>query len=337
MKLICRMGKYKGQELEIDEGIYRIGRASANNLQILNPYISKFHAEITARPDGKTGIKDLNSTNGTFIGNNRIAKEVLLKNGDIITFGKNETYEVILDLQQQNELTELSNRPRKRPPTKRVVKPAPRSVPEMPITSPAAKPASAGESDSWFNLMDFSSDFGRKIDFKDESIETGSFADSDIDWPDVVKLKIAHDLYEKLLAGCKILLQCYDEYRIFEKAALFLEPILAFNNGIIAFRRNTTIEKSFDYFYLNDKDLELSEAADEIHHEYKHEPKTQILPYKNRFNSVLYKSLKSDSHIFGFAFLLCDLLHAGFTQNDALAFDQICEVFEAALGKFLIK
>ncbi|MBN1350920.1 FHA domain-containing protein [candidate division KSB1 bacterium] len=335
MKLICRSGKFKGQTFEIDEGVYRIGRASANNLQILSPYISKFHAEIYARGSHEIILKDLRSTNGTFVGNSRVTAEVPLNHGDIILLGKNETYEVVIEAEPEPATAIGAAKPRKKPPTQRVEK-AP-AVAGTPEPLPTSAPARDSESDSWFNLMDISSDLGEKIDFSDDAIETGSFAESDVAWPDVVKLKIAHDLYEKLLDGSKRLLSCYDEYQVFESASQIIHPILGFNNGILAFQRQPGVETDFDYYYLNEKNIELAELADELHSQLKGEATAQLIPFKNRFNAALYKALRHNTQVFGYLYLLSDIMHPGFTKNDALAFDQICQLFEAAFGKYLIK
>ena len=342
MKFVCKTGIHKGQAFEIDSGVYRIGRASANNLQILNPYISKFHAEISVESGGKIWLDDLKSTNGTFIGKTRVTRKIALNHGDIVLLGKNEMYEVVIDERSAagahaaGGANEPATEFRAKPPTRRVEK-SKRKSPESPVQPPSETPKKAGQSDSWFNLIDISSELGEKIDFDDNSIETGSFGDNDVDWPDVVKLKIAHDLYEKLLSGCKMLLQCEDEFKIFDRARAVTEPILAFSNGVLAFKRHLRMDESLEHHYLGNKDLELSVLADEMHEQNKGEANAQLLPYKNRFNSVLYKSLKFQSQLFGYMLILSDAFHAGFTKNDALAFEQICEIFEAALAKFIEK
>ena len=337
MKLMGRTGCHADQEFELNAGKYRIGRASTNNLQILSPYVSKFHAEISVKPDGKAWIKDLNSTNGTFIGKNRITKEVMLNNGDVIIIGKNDSYQVVIDALENEAHPESPTEVRMKSSMKPTDKPAVPALTDETKHRQIEKPLIDRADDSWFNLMDISSEIGEKIDFQNSAIETESLSNSDIDWPDVVRLKIAHDLYEKLLEGSKILLQCYDEFQVFEKAAIIIERIVPFKNGIIAFQNRPDSDNRFDYHYLYEKDIDLLDEADEIHNHNKHETAAQLLPFKNRFNSILYKSLKANTQIVGFIFICCEVMHVGFTKNDALAFEQLCKLFEAALGKFVVK
>lgn len=62
------------------------GRGINNEVILGDPYISKHHAEIVNR-DGEFVLRDLNSSNGTYLNDKQILGEVELKSGDIIGLG----------------------------------------------------------------------------------------------------------------------------------------------------------------------------------------------------------------------------------------------------------
>src|SRR5207302_1847947 len=54
----------------------RIGRAQDNDVVVLNPHVSRHHAEV--RDDGSTWeVVDLGSTQGTWVGGTRVARHVV--------------------------------------------------------------------------------------------------------------------------------------------------------------------------------------------------------------------------------------------------------------------
>lgn len=65
---------------------YTIGRTPNNQIQLDHPAVSKRHAEIANTPQG-VSIRDLNSSNGTFLNGQRLVGEQRLKNGDVIFIG----------------------------------------------------------------------------------------------------------------------------------------------------------------------------------------------------------------------------------------------------------
>ena len=82
-------------EINLSGGDFSIGRNEGNNLQLDDGVVSGEHALITVEPDeflpemiGMT-IRDLGSTNGTFV-NNESIKEQKLKHGDLIRIGDHE-------------------------------------------------------------------------------------------------------------------------------------------------------------------------------------------------------------------------------------------------------
>src|SRR5215216_2779270 len=89
---------YKSQHGEarvwrIEEGVFRIGRLDDNDLAFENPYISRYHVEITN--DGSSfHLRDLGSTSGTFVNGDRV-KHRNLKDGDQIRLGRGRGVEFI--------------------------------------------------------------------------------------------------------------------------------------------------------------------------------------------------------------------------------------------------
>jgi len=63
-----------------------VGRAVTSDVPIFDPTISRAHAQVTAQ-DGGVGIKDLGSSNGTFLNGSRVTEAVAALN-DVVTFGK---------------------------------------------------------------------------------------------------------------------------------------------------------------------------------------------------------------------------------------------------------
>ncbi len=62
-----------------------LGRATDNDLVLSDPKVSRHHAEVVRRPEGFV-LRDLGSTNGTFVNGRRIF-ERLLDPGDVILLG----------------------------------------------------------------------------------------------------------------------------------------------------------------------------------------------------------------------------------------------------------
>jgi predicted nucleic acid-binding Zn-ribbon protein len=64
----------------------RIGRGADNELVLDTKHVSRYHAVLLAGPV-HTSIEDLNSTNGVFVNNKRVARQIL-KDGDRVTIGR---------------------------------------------------------------------------------------------------------------------------------------------------------------------------------------------------------------------------------------------------------
>jgi pSer/pThr/pTyr-binding forkhead associated (FHA) protein len=66
-----------------------IGRATGVDFIVDAPLVSRVHCRVTVLPDGQLELRDLNSTNGTFINGERVERR-LLAPGDRIGVGRVE-------------------------------------------------------------------------------------------------------------------------------------------------------------------------------------------------------------------------------------------------------
>lgn len=83
--LIADSGPEKGQHIPVSERT-EIGRALDCDISILEPALSRKHAEIWPENDTLT-LRDLGSANGTHVNGKKI-DEVKLKDGDVLQFHK---------------------------------------------------------------------------------------------------------------------------------------------------------------------------------------------------------------------------------------------------------
>jgi len=83
--LIANSGPEKGQQIPINERT-EIGRALECDISILEPALSRKHAEIEPI-DGKLIIRDLGSANGTHVNGKKI-DELSLKDRDVLQFNR---------------------------------------------------------------------------------------------------------------------------------------------------------------------------------------------------------------------------------------------------------
>jgi predicted component of type VI protein secretion system len=80
-------GKARGFSFVVDERLV-IGRDSEGPGRLADdPELSRHHAEIVRAPSGEFTIKDLSSTNGTFVNGSRLDTPVVLTVGDEIGVG----------------------------------------------------------------------------------------------------------------------------------------------------------------------------------------------------------------------------------------------------------
>ena len=85
----------------IEEIPFIIGREEDCNLKLIDKWISRRHSEIRINGD-HIWIRDLGSTNGTFVNNQKIAQSELLNPGDIISIG---TFKFYLKQKQRSAIS----------------------------------------------------------------------------------------------------------------------------------------------------------------------------------------------------------------------------------------
>ena len=87
-RLVITNGVQEGRVLRLRSGINRIGRSVENHLQVPDPSVSSSHCEIIFS-DTDIHVRDLNSTNGTFIDGEPI-QEGYLRLGQCLQLGNIE-------------------------------------------------------------------------------------------------------------------------------------------------------------------------------------------------------------------------------------------------------
>lgn len=80
--VIAQGGPLNGQRWGI-AGNLEVGRDQACHIMIPDRQVSRFHARLTARPEG-VSVEDLGSKNGTFLNGQRITQPVIINDGDMI-------------------------------------------------------------------------------------------------------------------------------------------------------------------------------------------------------------------------------------------------------------
>lgn len=88
-KLVVLSEGFTGQSYELKVDKTTVGRVEDNTFQIPHPSVSSHHCEILLK-GSDIAVKDLNSTNGTFINNNQITGEAMVKPGQILRLGQIE-------------------------------------------------------------------------------------------------------------------------------------------------------------------------------------------------------------------------------------------------------
>ena len=87
-KLLINSGPNRGAQIDLIPGSNRVGRAPDNDIQIEDPSVSSHHCEILLE-NGTTTIRDLGSTNGTFI-DGRPVQEASIDPGQKLQLGSLE-------------------------------------------------------------------------------------------------------------------------------------------------------------------------------------------------------------------------------------------------------
>ena len=85
--LIVRTGQLKGHRFPIRVPIVNVGRAEYNDVVVPDSSVSSAHAKIQLR-EGIWVVVDLDSTNGTFVDEDRVSGEAPIAPGAVIRFGE---------------------------------------------------------------------------------------------------------------------------------------------------------------------------------------------------------------------------------------------------------
>ena len=85
-RLVLLSEGFTGRTLDLKSETTTVGRVSDNAFEIPEGSVSSHHAEIILR-GGDVVVRDLNSTNGTFINGDQITGEAILKAGQILRLG----------------------------------------------------------------------------------------------------------------------------------------------------------------------------------------------------------------------------------------------------------
>ena len=122
--LVVALGKPIGKRFALNSKTMVIGRGSEVEIPILDRSLSREHAEVLKSDNGRYYIKDLGSTNGTYLNERKLLprKPAALKNGDFLKAGNvifkfvakgmidNVFHKDILDLATRDDLTGTLNR-----------------------------------------------------------------------------------------------------------------------------------------------------------------------------------------------------------------------------------
>lgn len=86
MRITVVRGPYKGREFVFTTDVVSVGKAPQNDIPLPDETVSRFHLEILRDAKGYL-LKDLGSTNGTFLDGAEI-REAFLRNGSQVTVGE---------------------------------------------------------------------------------------------------------------------------------------------------------------------------------------------------------------------------------------------------------
>lgn len=131
-------GPDAGRQLPLDRQL-TVGRDESADFVLSDPHTSRRHCELTPA-DGRAIVKDLSSSNGTFVNNQEVIDSAELGPGDDLLVGV-----TVLELRGQEEVQRRESGVRAVPDALRAPERTPDYVPEPTAAAeaPAAEPAAA--------------------------------------------------------------------------------------------------------------------------------------------------------------------------------------------------
>ena len=122
--LVIVLGKPLGKRFALNRKTVVIGRGSECEIPMLDSSLSRAHAELLKKEGGRFYLSDLNSTNGTYLNDQKLTpgKAIEVKNGDLLKMGNiifkfigrgkidNVFHKDILYLASRDDLTGTLNR-----------------------------------------------------------------------------------------------------------------------------------------------------------------------------------------------------------------------------------
>jgi pSer/pThr/pTyr-binding forkhead associated (FHA) protein len=86
-QLVVLRGRSTRQVVKLSDGVTAVGRHQGCNLRIASSQVSRRHCELFEKK-GLLMVKDLGSSNGTFVNGKKIEGQRVLEPGDVLSFGK---------------------------------------------------------------------------------------------------------------------------------------------------------------------------------------------------------------------------------------------------------
>lgn len=106
------IGSTEGKVFPLLPGANVVGRAEDSDIRLVDSGVSRNHAELSLRPDGRVVLFDLGSTNGTFVLGKRIDDECEVGIGTLIGFGPDAVMQLVPGPVARREKAVLSERER---------------------------------------------------------------------------------------------------------------------------------------------------------------------------------------------------------------------------------
>jgi len=87
VELVVLEGRDKGREIRLPTTLFVIGRSQECHLRLLSRLVSHLHCAV-AQWSGRVLLRDLKSTNGTYLNGEPVKGEVIVHDGDALQVGR---------------------------------------------------------------------------------------------------------------------------------------------------------------------------------------------------------------------------------------------------------